>query len=57
MQEDSICCQSGDLTSSNESFCLQVQIQGTQASAKFPTPHNLITNLEYRSKQNHKGSQ
>ena len=57
MQEDSICGQSGDLTSSDESFCLQVQIQGTKASAKFPTPHDLITNLEYQLKPHHKRNQ
>ena len=36
-QEDSICSQSGDLTSSDDSFCLQVKIQCTQADCKIPT--------------------
>ena len=39
------------------SFCLQVQIQGKQASAKFPTPHQLITNFEDRLKPHHKRNQ
>ena len=46
-QEDSICCQLSDLTSCDQSFCLQVKIQCTQANTKFPTPHHLITNLAY----------
>ena len=54
MQEDSICSQSEDLTSSDESFCLQVKIQCTQASSKIPTTPNLITNLAYRLKPHHK---
>ena len=49
-QEDSICGQSGDLTSSDDSFCLQVKIQCTQANTKIPTPHHLITDLGYRLK-------
>ena len=54
MQEDSICGQSGDLTSSDESFCLQVKIKCTQANSKIPTPHHLITNLAYRLMPLHK---
>ena len=57
VQEDSICSQSGDLTSSDESFCLQVKIQCTQANTKFPTPHHLITNLAFRLKPHHRGNQ
>ena len=53
-QEDSICDQSSDLTYSNESFCLQMQIQSTQASAMFPTSHHLITNHEYRLEPHYK---
>ena len=56
MQEDSICCQSEDLTSSDESFCLQVKIQCTQASSKIPTSH-LITNLAYKLKPHHRRNQ
>ena len=54
VQEDSISSQSSDLTSSNESFCLQVKIQCTQANTKFPTPHHLITKLAYRLKPHYK---
>ena len=57
MQEDSICSQSGHLTSSDESFCLQVKIHCTQAKSKFPTPQHLITNLPYRLKPHHKRNQ
>ena len=57
MQEDSMCGQSNDLSSSNESFCLQVKIQCTQANTKFPTPHHLITNLAYKLKPHHKMNQ
>ena len=57
IQEDSICSQSGDLNSSDESFCLQVKIQCTQAKSTFPTPHYLITNLAYRLKPHYKRNQ
>ena len=57
MSEDYICSQSGDLYSSDESFCLQVQIQNIQASARFHTPHHLITNLQYKLKPHNKGNQ
>ena len=55
--EDSMCSQSSDLTSSDESFCLQVKIQCTQANTKIPTPHHLITNLAYRLKPHHNRNQ
>ena len=54
VQGDSIWGQSSDLTSSNESFCLQGKIQCIQAHTKFPTLHHLITNLAYRLKPHHK---
>ena len=57
MQEDSICVQSGDLTSSDESFCLQVRIQHAQASSKIHTASHLITNLAYKLKPYHKRNQ
>ena len=57
VQVDSICSQSSDLTSSDESFCLLVKIQCTQANTKFPTPHYLITNLAYWLKPHHKRNQ
>ena len=56
-QEDSICGQSGDLTSNDESFCLKVKVQCTQANTKFPTQHHLITNLAYRLKPHHERNQ
>ena len=54
MQDNSICGHSGDLTSCHECFCLQVQVQNIQADTTLPTPHYLITNLEYRLKPHHK---
>ena len=57
VQEDSICGQSCDLTSSDESFCLQMKIQYTQADSKISIPHDLITNLAYRLKQHNKRNQ
>ena len=56
-QEDSICSQSEDLTSSDESFCLQVRIQCAQAYAKIPTTSHLITTLAYNLKPHHKRNQ
>ena len=53
IKEDSICGHSEDFTSSDESFCLQVQKQCTQANTKISTPHHLITNLEYGFKPHH----
>ena len=42
---------SEDCSSSDESFCLQVKIQQTQAAyKKIPTPSHLITNLSYKLK-------
>ena len=47
----SICGHSEDCTSSDESFCLQVKIQWSQAEGKkIPTPSHLITNLAYKLK-------
>ena len=56
-QENSICGQSSDMTSDDESLCLQVRIQCTQANTKFTTPHHLITNLADRLKQHYKRNQ
>ena len=53
MQEDSICGQSDDLTSSDESFCLKVRLQCTQASSKIPTTSHLITDLANKLKSCH----
>ena len=38
----------------DESFCLQVKIQCTQANTKIPTPFHLITDLAYRYKPHNK---
>ena len=57
MQEDSICDESNNLTSSDECFCLQVKIQCTQASSKIPTTYHLITNLSYMLKPHRKRNQ
>ena len=49
--EKSICSHPEDLSSSNDSFCLQVKIQHSQVDCKkIPTPSHLITNLAYRLK-------
>ena len=57
IQEDSISGQSEDLTSRNESFCLQVRIQSVQARSKTPTASHLITNSAYKLKPHHKSDQ
>ena len=54
VQEDSIFGYSEDLTTSDESFCLQVRIQHAQANARIPTTSHLITNLPYKLKPHHK---
>ena len=56
-QEDSIYGHSEDLTSSDDSFCLQVKIPCTQANSKILTLHHLITNLACRLKPHHKTNQ
>ena len=54
--DNSMCGQSDELTSSNESLCLQVKVQCKQADTMFPTPHHLISNLEYRLKPHHQSN-
>ena len=56
-QDDSICSQSEDFTSTDDSFCLHVIIQHVQADSKFPTTFHLITNLAYKLKPHHKRNQ
>ena len=46
--DNSICGQSGDNTSSDESFCLQMKLQANQADTNFPQPQHLFTNLEVK---------
>ena len=49
--DKSICGHSDDFSSSDESFCLQVNIQWSQAEGKkIPSPSHLITNLGYKLK-------
>ena len=53
--QDSICGQSEDLSSSDESFCLQMKIKSNEAET--PAPQHLITNLAYKLKPNQKKTQ
>ena len=55
--DKSICSHSEEFSSSDESFCLQVKIQCTQAECKIPTPSQLITNLAYKLKPHQTGNQ
>ena len=56
--DKSICSHPEDLSSSDESFCLQVKIQHTKADwKKILTPSHLITNFAYRLKPHHTGNQ
>ena len=53
-----ICSHPEDLYSSDDSFCLQVNIQHAQADCKkIPTLSHLITNLAYRLKPHHTRNQ
>ena len=54
MQDDSICGQSEEFTTRNDSFCLQMQIQCAQAKPKLSTTSHLITNLAYKLQPQHK---
>ena len=46
-----VCGHSEDYLSSDESFCLQVKIQQSEAEGKkIPTPSHLITNIAYKLK-------
>ena len=36
------------LSSSDYSFCLQIQVKSTQAETKLPAPQHLVTNLAYK---------
>ena len=54
MQENAISSQSED-SSLEDSFCLQIKIQHTQASIKnLPTPAHLIAKMVYQLKSHHK---
>ena len=52
--DKSICGHPEDLSSSDDSFCLQVKMQHAQADCKkIPTPSHMIRNLVYRLKPHH----
>ena len=54
----SICSHPEDISSSNDSFCLQVKIKCTQSDCKkIPTQSHFITNLAYRLKPHHTRNQ
>ena len=56
--DKSICSHPEDLSSSDESFCLQVKIPYTSADCKkIPTQYHLITNLAYRLQPHHMRNQ
>ena len=57
-QEKAICSHSEGYSSSDDSFCLQIHVQHTQASSKkISTPTHLITNLAYRLQPHHTRNQ
>ena len=57
-QEKAICDHSKEYSSSDDFFCLQIQVQHTQASSKkIPTQSDLITNLAYRMQPHHSRNQ
>ena len=45
------------MSSSKDSFCLQLKVQSTQVETKIPAPQHLITNLAYKLKPKHKKTQ
>ena len=55
--QDSICGQAEDLSSSKNSFCLQLKVKCTQVETKMPPPQQLITNLAYKLKPHNKKTQ
>ena len=57
MHENAMCSQSEE-SSSDDSFCLHIKVQCTQASFQIvPTPAHLIINLPYRLKPHHMRNQ
>ena len=53
VQEKAISGHSEDYRSSDDSFCLLIQVHGIQASSKIPTPTHLMTNHAYRLQAHH----
>ena len=44
-----LCDQSdASLSSSDDSFCLQMQVKSTKAETKFPAPQHIVTNLAHK---------
>ena len=52
--QDPLCSQSEDYSSEEDSFCLQLQVQSTQAETNCIAPQHLVTNLEYKLKPHKK---
>ena len=53
--QDSLCGQSDtSLSSSDDSFCLQMEVKSTQAETKVPAPHHLVTNVAYKLRPHQK---
>ena len=49
--QDPLCNQSdASLSSSDDSFCLQMRVKSAQAETKLPAPIHLVTNLAYKLK-------
>ena len=46
--QDSLSTQSEGYSSEENSFCLQLWVQTTQAETSFMAPQHLVTNLEYK---------
>ena len=56
--DKSICGHPEDCSSSDDSFCLQVKIQWSEAEGKkIPTPSHFITNLAYKLKPHQRRDQ
>ena len=51
--QESLCGQSEDF-SSDDSFCLQMQVKSTQAGTKVTAPQHLVTNEAYKLKPHRK---
>ena len=51
-----LCDQSdASLSSSDDSFCLQMQVKSTKAETMLPAPQDLVTNLAYKLQPHQKG--
>ena len=52
--QDALSSQSEEYSSEEYSFCLQLQVQSTQAETNCIAPQHLVTNLEYKLKPHKK---